>query len=293
MSRSLANLTLLIAAAIWGGAFVVQKVGLGDMGPITFTGARFLIGALVVAPFAYVEARRAVFTRADVIGIVVTGGALILGAVTQQIGIGYTSAANAGFLTTIYVLLVPLIELVALRRAPHFVIWPAAIGSLFGSFLLSGGDLTPAWGDVVVLISALFWAIQVFLVGLLSARTGAPVTVAFGQFILCGLVCLPLGAAVEPFSFSAITESWAALAYTGVLSVGGAFTMQAIGQRYSTGAAAAVILSAEAPFAAMFGALILGETMDAARAAGCALILACILAVQIVPAWRSTRAAAC
>lgn len=293
MSRSLANLTLLLAAAIWGGAFVAQKVGLGDLGPITFTGARFLIGAVVVAPFAFFEARRATFERRDVIGIVATGAALILGAVAQQIGIARTSAANAGFLTTIYVLLVPLIELAVSRRAPHPVIWPAAIGSLIGSFLLSGGDLSPEWGDVIVLISAVFWAAQVFLVGILSARTRAPVTVAFGQFILCGLICLPLGAAIEPFSFHAITDSWAALGYTGVLSVGGAFTLQAVGQRWSTGAAAAVILSAEAPFAALFGALFLGERMDVVRAGGCALILACILAVQIIPAWRSSRAAAC
>lgn len=290
MSRTVANLALLLAAAIWGGAFVVQKVVLDSLGPITFTGIRFLIGAVVVLPLALRALKNARVSPAEWIGMVATGGALFAGAILQQIGIGTTTAANAGFLTTLYVPLVPLIEMAVLRRPPHPVVWPAALGCMAGSWLLSGG-FNPTPGDVWVMVSAVFWAAQVFLVGALSARTGVPTVVALVEFVVCGALSTIWGLASEPVSMAGLIDAGAELAYTGVLSVGGAFTIQAIGQRYTTGADAAVIISAEAPFAALFGALTLGEWMNGTQLAGCVLILACILLVQLVPAWQDFRAA--
>jgi drug/metabolite transporter (DMT)-like permease len=292
MSRTLANLTLLLATAIWGGAFIFQKVGLGDLGPFTFTGVRFLLGAVVIAPLALGEIRRVRLDRRDWQTMAVLGAVLFAGAVIQQIGIEHTTAANAGFLTTLYVVMVPLLELAVLRRRPHPVVWPAALGSLAGAWLLSGGAISFHSGDGLVIVSALFWTVQIMLISHAARRSGAPMVVALAQSVICGVLSTGWGLVAEPVTWPALASSWVALAYTGFVSAGIAFTLQVVGQRYTTGSDAAITLSAEAPFAALFGALILGERMDAPQAAGCALIMACILMVQLVPVWRASRASA-
>lgn len=291
MSRTLANLTLLLATAIWGGAFVVQKAGIGELGPAMFTGVRFLIGAAVIAPLAWREFQRVRLDRHDGVLMVVTGVVLFGGAVIQQVGIGMTSSANAGFLTTLYVLMVPMIELAALRRRPHPIVWPAAFGSLAGAWLLSGGGIAPQLGDVWVVVSAVFWAAQITLVGYCAVRSGAPMVVAVVQAAICGVLSTLWGNFTETTTVAMLGDAWLGLAYTGVLSVGGAFTMQVVGQRYTTGADAAITLSAEAPFAALFGAIFLGERMGVPQATGCAVIMICILLVQLVPVWRRPRVA--
>lgn len=290
MSRTLANLTLLLATAIWGGAFVVQKAGIGELGPAMFTGVRFLIGAVVIAPLAWREFQRVRLDRHDWLTMTVTGVVLFGGALIQQIGIGMTSAANAGFLTTLYVLMVPMIELAVLRRRPHPVVWPAALGSLAGAWLLSGGGLEPQIGDVWVVVSAVFWAVQITLIGYCAARTGAPMVVAVVQAVVCGVLSVAWGGVTETTTVAMLGDAWLGLAYTGILSAGGAFALQVVGQRYTTGADAAITLSAEAPFAALFGAIFLSERMGAPQASGCALIMVCILLVQLVPVWRARAA---
>lgn len=284
MSRTAANLMLILAAAIWGGAFVVQKLGAEHLGPMTFTGIRFLIGAAVVAPLALRAWPSVRLDGTAWLGMAAIGIALFAGAVLQQIGLTYTTATNAGFLTTLYVPLVPILVFLAIRDVPHPVVWPAAAGSVVGTWLLSGGGAVEiATGDLWVIASALFWAVQVALIGVVSARAGSATLVAFMQFVMCGLFSTAWGLATEPTTMADLANASWAIAYTGVLSVGMAFTMQAVGQRYTTAADAAVILSAEAVFAALAGALTLGETLSMQQAVGCALIMSCILAVQILP----------
>lgn len=296
MSRPLANLALLLAAVIWGGAFAVQKMGAAHLGPMTFTGVRFLIGALVVLPLA-VRALRHVrlngrLDRRDWLGMLATGGALFAGAVLQQIGINGTTASNAGFLTTLYVPLVPLLVFAVARTVPHPVVWPAAAGCVAGTWMLSGGGaLEMAPGDLWVLASAVFWAVQVGLIGAVSARAGSATLVACVQFLVCGVLSTAWGVMSEPTTLAELADAGWALAYTGVLSVGVAFTVQAVGQRYTTAADAAVILSSEAVFAALAGALVLGERLSAPQMLGCAVILASILVVQLVPTWLAARTA--
>ena len=292
MSRPIANLALLLTAAIWGGAFVVQKIGGEHLGPMTFTGVRFLIGALVVLPFALRSLRGARLDGRDWLGMLATGGALFAGAVLQQIGINQTTATNAGFLTTLYVPLVPLLVYLAVRSVPHPVVWPAAAGSVAGTWMLSGaGTLELAPGDLWVLGSAFFWAVQVALIGFMSARTGAPVLVACVQFVVCGTLASAWGAATETTGMADLVEAGWAILYTGVLSCGVAFTIQAIGQRYTPAADAAVILSSEAVFAALAGMVVLGERLSGQQMLGCAVILTCILAVELLPAWLAPRTA--
>lgn len=289
MSRVQANLLLTVVALIWGSAFVAQRQGMADVGPLLFTGVRFLIGALVVLPLALREWRhlgRANRPLKPLDGAHIAGLGLLmtLGAVMQQVGIQFTSVTNAGFLTAIYVPLVPVLAWLLLRQVAHWSAWPAAAGCLTGAFLLSGAhELRVGLGDLWVIGSAVPWAVHVLMVGRWADRMGAPFLVACGQFAVCGLLSLGAALATEPVQWAGLKAAAWPILYTGVLSVGVAFTAQVVAQRYAHAADAAIILSSETLFAAAFGYLLLGERLDAAGLLGCGLMLACILLVQWMP----------
>lgn len=298
MTRIQANLLLTFVALIWGSAFVAQQQGMADVGPLLFTGVRFLIGAAVVLPLAVAEWRRLgrerrPLTRADGWHIAGLGGLMTLGAVMQQVGIQHTSVTNAGFLTAVYVPLVPVLAWLLLRQVAHWSAWPAAGGCLVGAFLLSGAhELRIGLGDLWVLGSAVPWAVHVLMVGRWADRMGAPFLVACGQFAVCGLLSLAAAFATEPVRWAGLQAAAGPILYTGVLSVGVAFTAQVVAQRYAQAADAAILLSSETLFAAAFGAVLLGERLDTAGLAGCGLMLACILLVQLVPlagTWKRRR----
>lgn len=289
MNRIQANLLLTVVALIWGSAFVAQNQAMAHIGPLLFTGVRFLVGSLVVLPLAVLEWRRLgrearPLTRLDGAHIVGLGGLMMLGAVMQQIGIQTTSVTNAGFLTAVYVPLVPVLAWLLLRHVAHWSVWPAAGGCLVGAFLLSGAhELRIGLGDLWVLGSAVPWAVHVLMVGRWADRMGAPFLVASGQFAVCGLLSLIAAPFLEPLRWEGVIAAAGPIAYTGVLSVGVAFTAQVVAQRYAHAADAAIILSSETLFAAAFGYLLLGERLDATGLLGCGLMLACILLVQLLP----------
>lgn len=289
MSRIQANLLLTLVALIWGSAFVAQNRAMADVGPLLFTGVRFLVGSLVVLPLAVMEWRRLGREGRPPSGldgwhIAGLGLLMMLGAVMQQVGIQYTSVTNAGFLTAVYVPLVPVLSWLLLRHVAHWSVWPAAAGCLVGAFLLSGAhELRIGVGDLWVLASAVPWAVHVLMVGRWADRMGAPFLVASGQFAVCGLLSLAAAPALEPLRWQGLLSAAGPIAYTGVLSVGVAFTAQVVAQRYAHAADAAIILSAETLFAAAFGYVLLGERLDSAGLLGCGLMLACILLVQLTP----------
>lgn len=289
MSRLSANLLLLSVAAIWGSTFVIQQIGLQDLGPLLFTGARFLLGGLLVLPLAWWETQRPAadhrpLTGRDAAGFAVTGLALGTAATLQQIGILGTSVSNAGFLTALYVPLVPLLAVAALRVLPHWSIWPGAGGCVIGTYLLGGGSLDHfQTGDFWVMAGAAFWAVHVLLIGIMSQRTGRPFLLACGQFLICGAVVCLIGLALEEASLAAFSRGLPAILYGGLLSVGLGFTGQVIGQRHTTPADAAIILSAETVFAALCGAVFLDERLSWMAWGGAGLILASILSVQVLP----------
>ncbi|MCP3892914.1 MAG: DMT family transporter, partial [Desulfobulbaceae bacterium] len=167
MNRLQANLLLTFAAMIWGSSFVVQQIGTGELGTITFTGARFLVGALVVLPFAVkqffkVNGQERKIATADWVGMIVTGVVLFTAAALQQHGILRTTVTNSGFLTALYVPLVPVIGLIFLQRKVHFSIWPASICCFLGTYILSGAqEVELATGDLWVISSTVFWATHV------------------------------------------------------------------------------------------------------------------------------------
>lgn len=289
MTRIQANLLLLAVALVWGSAFVAQAHGTESLGSFTFTGIRFLLGACVISPLVLRDirmiSRRPVKPgRRDFVGVLMLGLLLALGAVFQQIGITGTTVTNAGFLTALYVPLVPLISWLILRARPHWSVWPASIGCLLGTWMLSGaGALSLSVGDAWVIASSLFWALHVIFVGRVADRLAAPFLVACGQFVVAGVACMVWAGFTETITLAAIREATLPILYTGIISVGFAYTGQVVGQRYADAADAAIILSAETLFAALFGFLLMGDRLSSTGVAGCVLIFVCIIAVQLLP----------
>jgi drug/metabolite transporter (DMT)-like permease len=289
MSRRLANGLLLIAALIWGTTFVAQQLGMASIGPLMFTGVRFLLGALVILPlalreYARLETRGVHLNRNDLLAACGLGMLLCLGVVLQQIGIAGTSVSNAGFLTALYVPLVPLFGWIVDRHAPHISLWPAASGCFVGTFLLSGGTFTGFnAGDIWVISSTLFWAAHVLWVGRVAARKGTPILVACTQFVVCGLLASGAGLVLENTTSAGLWAAMPTILYGGLLSVGIGFTLQVVAQRHTRPAEAAILLSSEVLFAALAGALYLGERLAPIQLAGGLLIFACIVGVQILP----------
>ncbi len=294
MSRLAANLILLLTAVIWGSAFVAQATAMAKMGPVLFTGLRFLLAALVVLPFALREGDGRLFViRRDSspggggqswVGPVSALSAVFLAAqLLQQLGIMTTTVTNAGFLTALYVILVPILGIALYRQWPHAVIWPAALIALGGTWLLGGGLDGLRGGDLLVMASAVFWALQVVLVGRAVQTIGRPFFLVFAQSLAGGLVAIVLALAIEPISAESLLRAWPELVYAGAISGGLAFSLQAIAQRHASAADAAVVFSAEAVFAALAAAIVLGERLSLQGWFGCGLILLAVLAVQIVP----------
>jgi drug/metabolite transporter (DMT)-like permease len=216
---------------------------------------------------------------------------LLLGAALQQIGIAGTTVTNAGFLTALYVPLVPVFSWVFLRKLPHWSVWPGALACVAGAYLLSGAqNLSIGTGDLWVLASTIPWAFHVLLIGRVADRMGAPFLVAGGQFLVCGLLALAWSMAYEPVSVAGLSAAIVPIAYAGVFSVGIAFTAQVVAQRYAHATDAAIVLSAETLFAALFGFLLMGDRLSPAGMAGCALIFVSMVGVQLLPMWGRTVA---
>ena len=294
LTRARSNLLLLLVALIWGSAFVAQAVAARHLGSLTFTGLRFALGAAIVAPLAWREwhmlrARRRQPRPRDLAHIAGLGTLLFLGAAMQQVGMVTTTVTNTGFLSALYIPLVPLLAWLASRQRPHWTTWLAAAGCVAGTWLLTGGGSLATFrtGDWWVIASCLPWSVHVMLVGRAANRLHGAMLVACGQFIACSALALSLGLATEPLTRQGLVQSLWPIVYTGVLSVGLGFTLQVVAQRHTRPADSAIVLSSETVFTAAFGAVFMGDRMGAPGLAGCALILACVLMVQLQPVvWR-------
>ena len=294
MTRLQANILLLTAGAMWGMGFVAQSTAMQAIGPFLFIGLRFAIACLSMLPFALREgARTPVRLRAsDWRSFALIGLLLFAGMAAQQVGLLTTTVTNAGFLTGHYVVMVPFFGVLLFRQWPHRIVWPAALCALAGIWLLSGGGATAlVAGDWLTILCAAFWALQVIYIARAASRTGRPVTLAVAQFAVTALIALLIALAVEPIDPAAIRAALPEILYAGIFSGGIAFTLQVVGQRHTTAPQAAIFLSTEAVFAALFGAIFLGERLPPTGLAGCVLIFSAILLVEVVPALRSRRTA--
>lgn len=288
MTRLRANLLLLLTAVIWGFAFVAQRSGMEHVGPFTFNAIRFLIGALALIPLMTSldrrrEARAVVplRDRSLLIGGLLAGFVIFAAATLQQVGIVYTTAGKAGFITSLYVVLVPVLGL-ALGHRPSAAVWVGATLAAIGLYFLTIQEgLTIAWGDLLVLIGAFLWAGHVLLIGHLSPGTD-PVKLAFLQFMACAALSAVAAALSETVTADAVRAALVPILYAGIMSVGVGYTLQVVAQGYTRPADTAIILSLEAVFAVVGGWILLGEELSLRALFGCGLMLAGILISQIL-----------
>jgi drug/metabolite transporter (DMT)-like permease len=282
--RLKADITLLIVAAIWGSAFVAQRLVAAQVGVFLFNGLRFMLAVLVLLPLALRSERpRQPWKAGDRWLVALLGVLLASGAALQQWGLRYTTAANAGFVTGLYVVIIPFVLAFGWRETPRTVIWLASALGAVGLFLLStSGTFLINPGDALELAGAFVWAFHVILLGRLVQRLDI-LTLSVVQYLLCGALSLLLAFFVEGQFQIGTFDGWMALVYTGLFSVGLGYTLQAVGQRHAPPADAAILLSMESVFAALFGWWILGEGLSGVQLLGCALMFAGIVLAQLRP----------
>jgi len=286
-----ADCLLLLTAVIWGCAFVAQRSGMRYVGPFTFNGIRFALGGCALIPLIMYRNRRygtqsgsgpSFFSLEFLKKGLLIGVVLFCGASLQQIGMVFTTAGKGGFITGLYVILVPVIGLF-LGQRPGWSSWAGSILATFGMYLLSVTEtLSIAPGDLWVLASAFFWACHVLILGWLSPKMDT-IKLACAQFFVCAVLSLAAAAVAEPISISGIRDGILPILYGGLMSVGIAYTLQVVAQKDAPPAHASIILSLETVFAAAAGWILLDEGLSLRAMIGCVLMLAGMLLVQLCP----------
>jgi drug/metabolite transporter (DMT)-like permease len=275
--RIRSDLLLLLASLIWGSGFIAQSIAAGSMGSFTFNAVRFLIGTLILLA---VSRGRMNIARHQRRWVVTAGFFLFAASAMQQIGIETTSVGNAAFITSLYVVLIPLVLWIFGLQKIHPVTWAAVGLAAVGTLLLStGGAFKPAPGDWFELGSAVLWVGQILVIGLYGKHSD-PISFTLGEFaVAAGLNGIGAGL-FEWGKFTPQYEAWWAVLYSGIFPVAIGFTLQVIGQRHAPPVDASLIFSLEAVFAAIFGYLILNETLLPVQILGCILILGALLLAQ-------------
>jgi drug/metabolite transporter (DMT)-like permease len=278
MIRLRADLVLLLVALIWGSAFAVQRVAAQYFDVFTFNGLRFLLAGVILFPLALRHERPHIRKQLWLVGL--AGAILFLAGGLQQAGLELTTAGNAGFITSLYVVIVPLILSIFWKERIGWISWVAAGLAVIGSLLLStSGSIKFSLGDLLELVGALFWALHVILIGKTVGKIGV-LTFSSGQYLAAGI----LNIAASLFtgsSFAGLANGWWTVVYIGILSTSIGYTLQVFGQKYAPPADAAILLSMEAVFAALFGYLFLAELLQPLQVFGCALILVAIVLTQL------------
>ena len=293
-----ADALLLTTAIIWGFAFSAQRSGMDFVGPLAYNGLRYALGALVLLPLLFLRrksaaaapgaasppARPAPAPRLSgarkAIAILLAGTVLFAGSLFQQLGLMTTTAGNAGFITSLYVVLVPLLGLLAGRRASARV-WLGAFLALGGLYLISiRSGYRMERGDALELAGAFFWAVHILVISRLAPRMDSFVLAA-GQFAVCSALSLAVSALAETTSLAAVRSAALPILYGGLLSSGVAFTLQIVAQRKAHPASASIILSMESLFAGLGGILLLREPFGLRFGSGAALMLAGLVLSQL------------
>lgn len=275
-------LYLLVSASIWGFAFVAQKDAMSFMEPMFFNALRFFLGGLVLL-IIFSKKMLHIDFAAIKAGIVL-GIFLFLGSTFQQIGIQTTQAGNAGFVTSLYIVFIPLVGLLFKRKTP-MAIWLAILIALAGFAMLSIDfhSFNISYGDFLVLIGSICWAFHVSFIEHFASQNKTLALAAI-QFFVCGILSLTSSFVVETPDLPTTLRPWISILYAGIFSAGIAFTLQIYAQRFVPSSIAGIVLSSEAVFALLGGMLILNEYLMLKQWFGVALILLSIIWVQIYPA---------
>lgn len=306
----LSSLLLFLAACIWGVAFVAQSVGMEYMGPLTFNGVRFLIGGTVLLPLIFVRRKHGRKERAEYVknadtgnrngiengigngngkkNIALKGGiccglAICAASVFQQFGIQYTTVGKAGFITTLYIVLVPFFGLFLHKKIPGKV-WFAAAAAATGLYLLCMKEgFSVGKGDMLVFVCAVFFSVHILVIDYFSPKADG-VVLSCIQFYTAGVLCGVGALLTEQPSFGQLVEGSVPILYAGVMSCGVAYTLQVIGQKELEPAVASLILSTESVVSVLAGWLVLGQSLSMRELAGCVLVFAAVILVQASPA---------
>lgn len=280
---------LVLTAFIWGTAFVAQSMGMDYLGPFTFNGVRSLIGGAALLPcIAFLKLLNGKNTAAFIngnrkdllIGGIACGLLLFAATSLQQIGIQYTTAGKAGFITAFYIVIVPVLG-IFLRKRIGWKVWIAVVIALFGLYFLCITEhFTVGKGDILIFVCALIFSLHILVIDRFSPKVDG-VKMSCIQFFVCGIASLPFMFALETPKIEAMIAGWMPLLYAGVLSCGVAYTLQIIGQKNVNPAVASLILSLESCFSVLAGWVVLGERLSVRESVGCVLMFAAIILAQM------------
>jgi len=282
------NLILMLTALIWGVAFVAQSVGMDYVGPFTFNAVRSLIGGLVLIPCIFLLDRleggkkdgRQDGQKTLILGGVCCGVCLGVASSLQQIGIAYTTVGKAGFITALYIIIVPLLGMF-MKKKVTVMVWASVLLAALGMyFLCITEEFRIGRGDILVMLCAVCFSVHILVIDYFSPKVDG-VKMSCIQFIVSGLLCSVPMLLFEHPRISAIFHAWAPILYAGVLSCGVGYTLQIIGQKGANPVVASLILSLESVFSALAGWLILHQGMSPREILGCVLVFGGIILAQL------------
>ncbi len=293
--KSTNNFLLALTAFIWGSAFVAQSVGMDYLGPFTFNSIRCLMGGIVLIPVLLLFKRNGrkksqeqvaevagagIGSRKDlIVGGICCGLALAAGSSLQQIGLVYTTAGKAGFITALYIVIVPVMGILLGKRV-RLKVWIGVVLAATGMYFLCITEgFSIAKGDFFVFLCAAAFSVHILVIDYFAPKVDG-VALSCIQFFVCGILCaVPMLVSEQP-QISQIMEAWVPLAYAGVLSCGVAYTLQVVAQKNTDPAVASLILSLESVFSVLAGWVILGERLSGRELFGCALVFTAVILAQ-------------
>ena len=293
MKKTISFACLIVCTLIWGTTFVAQDSGMDNIGPFTFNAVRFFVGFLAVMPFVLMfelkKIKHQTFNHKFFFFklIAPVGVFLFLGTVFQQVSLLYTDVANAAFFTIFYVPLVPIIIFFLIKKKLHWSIWPSVLFCLIGGYFLSDfSNSNIRYGDTLVIIGAIFWALHIIYIGKIIKYFDLPFFIALLQNLLVSGFSFILVIIFEEINFSKIKLETLEILYAGILSGGAAFALQIFGQKNISPAPAAIIMSLEGVFATIAAWIILNQILGINNILGCFFILAGVLFSQLAPLFK-------
>ena len=290
MKKAISFICLVVCTLIWGTAFIAQATGMDNIGPFTFNSARFYVGFLAVAPFVFLFEKKKIKQQiknktSEFLKLIIPVGIfLFLGCIFQQVSLLYTDVANSAFFTIFYVPMVPIIVYFLFSEKLHWSIWPSVFACVIGGYLLSDiNNIEVRFGDTLVLIGAVFWALHIIYIGKIILKFDLPFFIALMQNLIVATLSFVLVLIFEEIDFSKIKLETIEILYAGILSGGAAFALQLFGQKHISAAPAAIVMSLEGVVAAIAAWVILSQLLGINNIIGCLLILSGVLLSQLAP----------
>jgi len=296
MSKTVSLLSALLCTFIWGTTFIAQDTGMDTIGPLTFNAVRFLVGFIFIIPIAFIFENKKILNEINNnkklflklsfwIGLF-----LFLGTFLQQAALLYTDVANAAFFTVFYVPMVPIILFMFYSKKIHWSIWPSVLLCVAGVYLLTDfTDATVRFGDGLVILCALFWALHIIFIGKFTQNFNIPLFFGALQGLIVSLFSFLFAIFFEDIVFTNILNEYASIIYAGVLSGGIAFTLQIYAQKKISPAPSAIIFSLEGVFAAIAAWIILDQVLGLNNLIGCFFILVGVIISQILPEMKFSK----